>query len=77
MIQAWLPPAAVKKIKFLKKNNISEYIDDLFNIENTLTKNDDLIMFSDPDEIPNPNKIMNLDLKKNMEFSYKNVLFIK
>ena len=27
-------------------------------------KNDDLIMFSDPDEIPNPNKIMNLDLKK-------------
>ena len=28
MIQAWLPPAAVKKIKFLKKNNISEYIDD-------------------------------------------------
>jgi len=28
VIQAWLPPAAVKKIKFLKKNNISEYIDD-------------------------------------------------
>ena len=30
--------------KAIRQNNISEYIDDLFNIENILTKNDDLII---------------------------------
>tara|TARA_R110002074_G_scaffold178089_3_gene341639 strand:+ start:1326 stop:1949 length:624 start_codon:yes stop_codon:yes gene_type:complete len=30
--------------KAIRQNNISEYIDDLFNIENVLTKNDDLII---------------------------------
>ena len=30
--------------KGIRQNNISEYIDDLFNIENILTKNDDLII---------------------------------
>lgn len=28
IIKAWLPPAAVKKIKFLTKSNMSEYVDD-------------------------------------------------
>ena len=26
MIKGWLPPAAVKKIKFLTKSNMSEYV---------------------------------------------------
>ena len=28
MIKAWLPAAAVKKIKFLTKSNMGEYIDE-------------------------------------------------
>ena len=27
-LQAWLPPAAVKKIKFLTKSNMGEYVDE-------------------------------------------------
>ena len=33
--------------------------------------NDDLIMFSDPDEIPNPKKLENFEMKKNMQYFYK------
>ena len=32
---------------------------------------DDYIFFSDPDEIPNPKILINFELKKNMEYSYK------
>ena len=28
MIKAWLPPAAVKKIKFLTLSNMNEYVND-------------------------------------------------
>ena len=28
VIKAWLPPAAVKKIKFLTKSNMNEYVND-------------------------------------------------
>ena len=38
--------------------------------------NEDYIMFSDPDEIPNPKAIKNLDLKKNLEFFFKRCLLI-
>ena len=36
----------------------------------------DYIMFSDPDEIPNPKILKNLNLKKNLVFLCKNILFI-
>ena len=39
-------------------------------------KNEDYIMFSDPDEIPNPNKLKDFKLKKNMQFFYKIIMFI-
>ena len=37
---------------------------------------EDLIFFSDPDEIPNPNILKNFKLKNKYEFFYKNVLII-
>ena len=37
---------------------------------------EDLIFFSDPDEIPDPKILDNFNLKKNMEFFYKNVSII-
>ena len=33
-------------------------------------------MYSDSDEIPNPEAIKNMSLKKNMEYFYKNFLSI-
>jgi DNA-directed RNA polymerase subunit H (RpoH/RPB5) len=33
-------------VKTLRPNNINEYIDDIFNLENILTKNDDLIIIT-------------------------------
>ena len=41
-----------------------------------LAKKEDYIMFSDPDEIPNPKTLINFKLKKNMVFFYKIVLII-
>ena len=37
---------------------------------------EDYIFFSDPDEIPKPEILINFELKKNMAFFYKNVLII-
>ena len=37
---------------------------------------DDYIFFSDPDEIPKPEILVNFELKKNMEYFYKIVLII-
>ena len=36
-----------------------------------LAKDDDYIMFSDPDEIPNPNNLKQLNLQKNTVYSYR------
>ena len=76
---------AVKKDKFPKLNTPwqnqalqREYLKNfVFNYSN----NDDLIMFSDPDEIPNPSLVKNLKLKKKYgifmqnSFCYKFNLF--
>ena len=35
------------------------------------SNNEDLVMFSDPDEIPNPEKLRNIELKKNLVFFFK------
>ena len=37
---------------------------------------DDLILFSDSDEIPNPKLLKNFHLKKNMQYLCKNFMFI-
>ena len=37
---------------------------------------EDYILYSDSDEIPNPSALRNLNLKKNMEFFFKKILFI-
>ena len=37
---------------------------------------DDYIFFSDPDEIPRPELLINFTLKKNMEYFYKNALIL-
>lgn len=60
--------------KALRQNNISEYIDDLFNIENTLTKNDDLIIIIK--EEPNDTiekAIKDLWIKNNIYLSIINI----
>ena len=38
MIERWLPPAAVKKIKFLTKTNMNEYVTDDNRLEETETE---------------------------------------
>ena len=38
---------------------------------------EDYIFFSDSDEIPNPNELIDFSLKKNLLFFFKNFLFIK
>ena len=35
------------------------------------SNNEDLVMFSDPDEIPNPERLRNIELKKNLVFFFK------
>ena len=60
--------------KALRQNNTSEYIDDLFNIENTLTKNDDLIIIIK--EEPNDTiekAIRDLWIKDNIYLSIINI----
>ena len=60
--------------KPLRQNNITEYIDDLFNIENTLTKNDDLIIIIK--EEPNDTiekAIRDLWIKDNIYLSIINI----
>ena len=48
-----------------------------FILENlNFASSDDFILFSDPDEIPEPSLLENLKLKKNMEYLCKNVLII-
>ena len=39
--------------------------------------NEDLIMFSDPDEIPNPKKLKNLELKKKFGIFFQNMYTYK
>jgi len=41
-----------------------------------IATDNDLILFSDPDEIPNPKKLKNINLKKNTEFFYKIFIII-
>ena len=41
-----------------------------------LAEQEDYIFFSDPDEIPRPEILINFELKKNMAFSCKNALII-
>lgn len=75
----------VKKDKFEKKNtpwqNQASQREYLKNFVFNYSKNDDLILFSDPDEIPNPTKVKNLKLKKKYgifmqkSFCYKFNLF--
>ena len=75
----------VKKDKFEKKNtrwqNQATQREYLKNFVFNYSKNDDLIMFSDPDEIPNPTIVKNLKLKKKYgifmqkSFCYKFNLF--
>ena len=42
----------------------------------TFAFDNDLIFFSDSDEVPNPKILSNFKLKKNMEFFYKKILII-
>lgn len=65
----------ILKEPFPKKNNAwqnqaqqREYIFKGLNY----AKPDDYVMFSDPDEIPNPKILKNFSLKKNLGFFYKN-----
>ena len=61
-------------VKTLRPNNIYDYIEDLFNIENVLTKNDDLIIIN-KDE-PNEtllNTIKDIWLRDNIYISIINI----
>ena len=74
------------KIKYLVLDRPFPYKNDIWNnqaiqrefiLENLdFVDQNDYIMFSDPDEIPNPNTLNNFELKKNMEYFFKSLLII-
>ena len=53
------------------------YIDTEYILENlNFMDDEDLIFFSDPDEIPNPNVLANFILKNDLLFYYLNYVFL-